>query len=264
MSARELGNPFGNPLALKRKVGGGIKPPNPKIIDFVNGSVGDFPVPEGYSFIRVTVVGGGASGNDSGTNGGGGGGLEQSPIIAIKKGMVVSYVAAIGGESGTPNLDGGTSTAKLLDYLLVATGGKVTGEGGLGSGGIASRRGGAGGTGTAAGGGGAAGVTSDGGNGAPSYSAAPTYTGDGGGGGAGGANSGAGGGGVFAKGGSIANTSIQRAGATGTPYWGSQGLDIGSNALAGGLGGAWGGGAGRRTGTGSMAGGYGGVRIELW
>jgi hypothetical protein len=260
MSARELGNPFGNPLALAKKAGG-AKTINPTIVDFVNGVSGDYVIPDGYSFFRVTVVGGGASGYGSTTRAGGGGGLARTAILPVKKGLTISYIAAGIADANPGNQNGSSSQAIFDSRTLIATGGAtgstVVGAGGIGSGGDYNFQGGPGSAGTAAGGGGAAGPTSNGGAGNQAYS------GDGGG---GGANSGgddgigAGGGGVYAPGG--ANVSRSRAGTN--YYWGSPGSDTLNSTL--GSGGAWGGGAGcpGPNNAGTANGGYGGVRIELW
>lgn len=276
MGARELGNPLGNALALRRKAGGGLEIVTPAIIDFVNGESGDFTLPEGFSFFRITVVGGGATSTSDATSAGGGGGLSRTAILPFRKNLIVSYVAGIGGvRSGGGILeDGGTSTAKFDTTLLTATGGNSRGPGGVGSGGQDNYSGGIGAARSSAGtgGGGAAGFGDNGGAGGTNgANGSPSLTG--GGGGAGGANTlgGAGGGGVFAPGGKRFQSfaSVTTTGGTRAPYWGAPGDDapLGNSAANAGSGGNWGGGAGS-TAPGTVnttpVGGYGGVRIELW
>lgn len=271
MSARELGNPLGNPLALKRK-SGGAKTLNPTIVDFVNGAAGSFVIPDGFSFFRVTTVGGGAGGGNLGP-GGGGGGLSRSPILKAKAGAVIDYVAGMGGAVTLPGTD---STAAFGDFSLLATGGKSqagAGLGGIGSGGVDNFQGGSGGQTSAAGagGGGSAGPTSNGGAGGASTTTTGGDSVDGGGGGASGYSTrpGSGGGGVMAPGGAgynIATTRQVQGGVT-RESWGSPG-GFGMDQSLRGIGGNWGGGggaSGNNTATYPAApGGFGGVRIELW
>lgn len=261
-------DPLGNPLALPRKPGG-ARTINPTIVDFVNGAAGDFTIPDGYSFYRVTVVGGGGSASDSYS--GAGGGLARSPILPAQKGLTISYVASI-GENWPSGIASTNSTANFGAYSLLATPGKASVPG-TGSGGTDNHKGGAGiisASPNARGAGGAAGPTADG---QDAINQTTPYLGDGGGAGATGSTTGGGGGGggVMASGGArfsaAPNTVVPASG--GIDYWGSRG---GSNASqpgdpvgGGGNGGNWGGGGGMRSNSGrSGVGGYGGVRIELW
>lgn len=248
-------DPLGNPLGLAKVLG--LLSINPTIVDFINGAAGDFIIPAGFSFFRVTAVGGGEGGTSA--RSGGGGGLARTAILPCTPGLTIKYAAGVGGgfsAGATP------STVSFKNYNMV--GGPASGiTGGMGSGGDANFKGGDGKTISRAGGGGAAGPTSDGGNADSS-----PYTGDGGGPGISGSTGfgGSGGGGVGAPGGGMLSASPSAASVlpgVGNSIWGSPGAF--SPGSAAGDGGAWGGGAGRRENSGNTGnGGYGGVRIELW
>ena len=255
-------DPLGNPLGLAKVIS--LLSINPTIVDFINGAAGDFIIPAGFSFFRVTAVGGGAGGTVNGS--GGGGGLSRSAIRSVVLGTAISYTAGIGGASG---LNGGDSSASFRDVLLYATGGQyvvaASSPGGFGTGGVNNFAGGAGAGVAGGGGGGSAGPSSNGGDGATSGSASSNSVDGGGGGSTGGSSAGgSGGGGVMALGGVRISTSTAiNLGGTSKEFWGSAGGQAVTTGA--GNGGAWGGGAGRNSSGGSTAiGGYGGVRIELW
>ena len=269
MGARELGNPLGNPLGLSRKNTQSSALKDPVIFDFVTGT-GDFIVPDGFSFARITAVGGGAGGT---TNGGQGGGLSRSAIFPVKSGAIISYSCGVRGTANAnalsilPANHGTQSVASCRDLQVVGPGGicgatvRNPGYGGVDnwSGAIPAD----------AGGGASATPYGDGfNNGAipTAVSVAQQY--------------GGGGGGVFGPGGPVAHGSgINSTGyfAEGvfTPTWGGAGkrgyFDNGITEGRSGEGGLWGGGGGGGFGTGApvagrarAAGGHGGVRIELW
>ena len=262
MRPRELGNPLGNPLGLAKVLG--VLSINPTIVDFINGASGDFVIPDGFSFFRVTVVGAGGSGfYRDGTfvyfYSGAGGGLARSAILPIKKGTLISYVAAPMVTYSDPSGSGQPSTAKFLDVSLVATGGQgatSSARGGMGSGGVVNYRGGNVESASSNSGAGAAGTNS---NGADSVAAGTgkqvaglNSAGDAGGSGAAQDQNPMGGGGWMGVG--------QGMPASGSYYAGGGPIgDLASRNAKGSSGGGWGGG-----GAGRGAGGYGGVRIELW
>lgn len=156
-------------------------------------------IPEGWSKIRVAVIGAGAGGRNNssssyGYGGGGGGGGYAEKVIDVAPGQEFSYVVGAGGATNT---DGGTSS---FGGLISATGGSTGtaqsgtaastgGSGGTGIGGDINTRGGNGGSGYPAtnGGGGGGGASGhrygDGGNGGDGgpYEAS-THAGGGGGG----------------------------------------------------------------------------------
>ena len=247
-------DPLGNPLGLAKVLG--LLSINPTIVDLTGGFessidvVGDYVIPSGFSFFRVTVVGAGGAGTSiySAT----GGGLARSAILPVKKGLVISYVAATYTvtAASTPASVGRTSSARFLDTVLQATGGQAGGPGmlgGVGSGGVDNFNGGTVGANTS--GTGAAGTNGNGAN-SPASVGSPGLAGTGDAGGSGASVSSglqAGGGGWMGRGGSAANP---RGGAPDDLY---------SRDAIGGQGGGWGGGGGK-----SNYGGFGGVRIELW
>ncbi len=246
-------------------------PFEPVIVDIKSGS-GQYVVPKGVKFMRVSVVGGGGGGR-SGYGSGAGGGLARSEILPAYAGLTIDYVVGAGGTGGnssdTGMSDGGVTTAVFRDITLQATGGKYCtavgkpAPGGVGTGGKDNYSGGAGGyrsgsNAAVGGGGGAAGYDGNGAAGGVD-SVAPVSSGSSGG---GAGNSGVanttptgGGGGVNADGtsyGGAQSSSKTRA------WWGST-----SGTPEGG---AWGGGGGCVYVIGYPAynGGSGGVRIELW
>lgn len=127
-------------------------------------------IPEGWSKIRVAVVGGGAGGRNAtsstrGYGGGGGGGGYAEIELDVVPGQTYIYTVGAGGDA---NQDGGTTS---FGALLSATGGKTAtdptsaaskgGTGGTGIGGTINKAGGAGGNGfdTTNGGGGGGGAS---------------------------------------------------------------------------------------------------------
>lgn len=125
-------------------------------------------IPEGWSKIRVAVVGAGAgtrvrnvSNGDHGQSGGSGGGGYAEKIIDVVPGQKFTYTV---GQYGDLNADGGSSS---FGGHISATGGKTAtditvelsqgGEGGIGIGGDINTAGGRGGNGFDASGGGAGG-----------------------------------------------------------------------------------------------------------
>ncbi|HAU4976802.1 TPA: hypothetical protein F3L06_19685 [Aeromonas hydrophila] len=128
-------------------------------------------IPEGWSKIRVAVVGGGGSGRNvtnkdlHGYGGGGGGGGYAEIELDVVPGQTFTYTVGAGGDL---NQDGGTTS---FGALLSATGGKTAtdntsvaskgGAGGAGIGGTINHAGGAGGNGfdAANGGGGGGGAS---------------------------------------------------------------------------------------------------------
>jgi hypothetical protein len=224
--------------------------------------------PANAKFMRVAVIGGGGYGNNNNS----GGGCAATKITAAAP---INYVVGAGGTSVT--LVGGTSSADLPGYLLLATGGSAVG--GTGSGGDYNYSGGTG----AGGGGGAAGPFGNGANGATIPSAGALNNGadsllgvngwgvqGGGGGGSIQNNSNlrasAGGGGAGASAGSCgagltATTPGPKGGNSG--LWGGAGLD--SAYGVSGNGGEMGGGGGRAfNGTSNFYGngGVGGIVVE--
>lgn len=260
MLGNPLGNSLGNPLGLAKVLG--LLSINPTIVDLTTGfvsssdMVGDFVIPAGYSFFRVTVVGAGGAGTPSFSATGGG--LARSAILPVKKGLVISYVAATYTKTATGTADsvGRTSSARFLDTVLQATGGRAgtTGTlGGIGSGGVDNFNGGTAGGNTS--GTGAAGTNGNGGN-SPASVGSPGLDGTGDAGGSGASSSAglqAGGGGWMGHGGSAPNPYTASFWRGGAPY------DLYSRDGNVNEGGGWGGGAGK-----SGYGGFGGVRIELW
>lgn len=217
-------DPLGNPLGLARSSGSGYEAllNDPVIIDFNSNSrlTGTWLVPKDYKFIRVSAVGAGGGGR------GGGGGFTQTKILKVKPGMTVEYsTAPLSSALGS----GTNTTASVLDYALLATGGGASVSGSAG--------------------GGAGGPRGNGGDGGYGQNAngQASYTGGGGGGNITTNGSYSGGGGVGASGGT-AQVGVGGGANTG---WGSPGVGT--------AGGNWGGGGGF-----NGTGGAGGVRIELW
>ena len=252
MSARELGNPLGNPLGLAREptvheVSPLLK--DPTIVDFISASglSGVYTVTPDYKFMRVTVVGAGGAGS-SGSQAGSGGGLAQTNVIPVEGRYIdITYRSAARTAAGT-FARGASSSASFLSYSLLATGGGTGASAGTGTGGDYNFQGGTAATG---GGGGAAGPRDAGGNGAGNGSAAGSSKTGGGGGYFVGFSSAGGGGGVGASGSGSVSAPAQPPGANN--LWGGT-----SNTADGGL---WGGGGSSAR---NSFGGEGGVRIELW
>lgn len=242
-------DPLGNPLGLERS--GGVSEyqallSQPMIVSILSPNT-DYPIPKGYKFYRVTVVGkGGNGGSGTGQKGGGGGGLARSKIIPVSGRSVTVKLSTIAGDV----------FAEFADYLMVGRAGKNGGSavaaGGIGEGGDYNFKGG---DGSLASGGGAAGTMGNGGN------SGVSGTLDGGGGGSIFSSMGYGGGGVGAPGQCIPDSRSTFPGYSN--YWGGTTVDSTANSS---YGGQWGGGGGTvsNASTGLNTGGAGGVRIELW
>ena len=277
MADRALGNPLGNPLGLAR-TSGASDVPEPLVVDITSGT-GEYIVPVGYRFMRVTAVGAGSSGAFYGSlpRGGGGGSVGKTvPIPINNRAVVVAYEV---GEGGVPTTNGsiangGDTKVEFLDYKIVAGGGKSVSVGkaigGTATGADYNYSGGTPGGGTnytIAGG--AAGLFGD------AYAA---LSGSGAyGSSVGSSNAGGGGGGIDGNGGRrygtteflVTGANPQLSPKPDVPYKTFPGTD-GKNGVAAqkaGDGGAWGGGGGGAYSSSPAdqgKGGNGGVRIELW
>lgn len=126
-----------------------------EVFDIIPGTR-QLTIPNGWSRIRVAVVGGGAGGRNAtsstrGYGGGGGGGGYAELELDVVPGQTYTYTVGAGGDA---NQDGGTTS---FGALLSATGGKTAtdttsaaskgGAGGTGIGGSINKSGGAGGNG---------------------------------------------------------------------------------------------------------------------
>ncbi|WP_338420568.1 glycine-rich domain-containing protein [Aeromonas hydrophila] len=126
-----------------------------EVFDIIRGTR-QLTIPNGWSRIRVAVVGGGAGGRNvssaaRGHGGGGGGGGYAEIELDVVPGQTYTYTVGAGGDL---NQDGSTTS---FGALLSATGGKTAtdnttsaskgGAGGVGIGGTITKAGGAGGNG---------------------------------------------------------------------------------------------------------------------
>lgn len=133
-----LGNPLGNPLGLMRVAKAAIAK---KIVDIDCSPRGyatslasfNFPIPDGYKKLRVTIIGKGGNGFFTTSStigaGGGGGGCAVSPVININFPLINVSM------DGAGTLRVLISSGAVLDMSATSGGGAVAGSSGFGVGG---------------------------------------------------------------------------------------------------------------------------------